>query len=60
MEGIVYGLVVAWFLALFGVDDICINTLQPFFTSIKLTTDHYYFVFGILGLITELIPIIKK
>lgn len=60
IEGIIYGLIVAWFLTLFGIDNICINALQPFFTNVKLTTDLYYFVFGILGLITGLILILKS
>lgn len=43
LDGIIYGLIVAWILAIFNVDSICINVLQPFFTNVKLTTDHYYF-----------------
>ena len=51
LDGIIYGLIVAWILAIFNVDNICINVLQPFFTNVKLTTDHYYFAFGVFGLI---------
>lgn len=51
LDGIIYGLIVAWILTIFNVDNICINVLQPFFTNVKLTTDHYYFAFGVFGLI---------
>lgn len=30
LSGIVNGLIVAWILVQFGVDDICINIMQPF------------------------------
>lgn len=49
MGGILYGLLCGWILALFHVDDICVEVLQPF-VSFVLTTAHYYFVFGICGL----------
>lgn len=52
--GILYGLLCGWILALFHVDDICIEVLQPFIPFI-LTTAHYYFVFGICGLIYGII-----
>ena len=51
LDGIIGGLIVAWVLSLFGVDEICINVLQPFIRGITLTTDHFYFAFGIIGLI---------
>lgn len=52
--GILYGLLCGWILALFNVDDICIEVLQPFI-SFELTTTHYYFVFGLVGLIYGII-----
>jgi hypothetical protein len=52
--GILYGLLCGWILSVFDIDDICIKVLQPLF-SIELTTDHYYFVFGICGLIYGII-----
>lgn len=52
--GILYGFLCGWILALFNVDDICIEVLQPFI-SFKLTTTHYYFVFGVVGLIYGII-----
>ena len=51
LDGIVDGLIVAWILTIFNVDSICINVLQPFFINVKLTTNHYYFAFGAIGLI---------
>lgn len=48
--GIVSGLICAWILVQFGVDNICINVLQPFIQT-ELTTDHFYFVFGVVGFI---------
>lgn len=47
--GILYGLLCGWILTLFNVDNICIEVLQPFISS-ELTTVHYYFVFGLVGL----------
>lgn len=43
-----------WVLALFNVDDICIEVIQQFI-SFELTTAHYYFVFGLLGMIYGII-----
>ena len=54
LYGILYGLLCGWILSVFDIDDICIKVLQPLF-SIELTTDHYYFVFGICGLIYGII-----
>lgn len=59
LAGIIFGLIIAWFLTLFGVDDIFINALQPFFENIEFTTNHFYFVFGIVGCISGLIPYTK-
>ena len=38
IEGIIYGLIGAWFLSLFGVDNIFVEALQPFvnFTLTKI------------------------
>lgn len=51
MGGILEGLLVAWILTYFNIDDICIDLLQPFFRTVELTTEHYYLVFGSIGLI---------
>ena len=52
--GILYGLLCGWILALFNVDEICIKVLQPIIPFV-LTTTHYYFVFGLVGLIYGII-----
>lgn len=49
--GLISGLIVAWFLTIFQVDKIFINVLQPFMSNLVLTTDHFYFCFGVLGVI---------
>ena len=54
IEGMIYGLIGAWFLSLFGVDNIFVEALQPF-VNFTLTTSHYYFVFGFVGMISEII-----
>lgn len=55
LGGLISGLIVARILVQFGVDDICIKVLQPFITQCALTTDHFYFVLGFLGLIGGLV-----
>lgn len=50
LGGLISGLIVAWILVQFEVDDICIRVLQPFITQCTLTTDHFYFVLGFFGL----------
>lgn len=52
--GILYRLLCGWILALFNVDEICIEVLQPII-PFELTTVHYYFVFGLVGLIYGII-----
>jgi hypothetical protein len=52
--GILYGLLCGWILALFNVDNICIEVLQPIIPFV-LTTAHYYFVFGLVGMIYGII-----
>mgnify|MGYP000855674001 FL=1 len=54
ISGILYGLLCGWILTLFHVDGIFIEVLQPFIPFV-LTTAHYYFVFGICGLIYGII-----
>lgn len=54
INGILYGLVCGRFLSWFNVDNICIKVLQPI-TPFKLTTMHYYFVFGLVGMICGII-----
>lgn len=52
--GILYGLLCGWILALFNVDNICIEVLQPIVPFV-LTAAHYYFVFGVVGIIYGII-----
>ena len=54
LNGLVYGLLVGWILTCFDVDKIAIDVLQPF-TDVTLTQSHYYFVLGIIGLISGVI-----
>lgn len=51
LGGLIEGLVVAWILIQFDVDEICIEVLQPFIKQCELTTNHFYFALGFLGLI---------
>lgn len=55
LGGLISGLIVAWILVQFNVDDICIKVLQPFISQCTLTTDHFYFSLGFIGLIGGLI-----
>ena len=54
MMGILLGLLSGWILSLFGFDKMFIEVLQPFVENVTLTTAHYYFVFGVMGLIGEI------
>lgn len=45
------GLLLAWFLSIFGVDRMVVEVLQSFMPGIKFTVSHYYILFVILGLI---------
>lgn len=54
INGIIYGLVCGWFLSLFGVDNIFVEALQSF-VNFTLTTNHYYFVLGFIGMTSEII-----
>lgn len=59
IEGIIYGLIGAWFLSLFGVDTIFVETLQPF-VNFTLTTSHYYFVFGFVGIVYGIVYYLRN
>lgn len=45
------GLLLAWFLSLFGVDRMVVEVLQSFMPGINITVSHYYILFALLGLI---------
>lgn len=52
LEGIIYGLIIAWILTWFKVDRIFIDALKAFWPSIPLNTNHFYVVCAILGCIS--------
>jgi hypothetical protein len=41
LEGIIYGLITAWILTWFDVDEIFIDALKMFLPSIPLNTNHF-------------------
>jgi len=51
-SGIIYGLVVAFILTLFGFDNIFIKGVSGF-SKMEITTSHYYLAFAILGILGE-------
>lgn len=59
IEGIIYGLIGTWFLSLFGVDTIFVEALQPF-VNFTLTTSHYYFVFGFVGMVYGIVYYLRN
>jgi Co/Zn/Cd efflux system component len=50
-------LITAWILALFTFDKICITALKELF-NINITTNTYYFIFAIIGLIYGMVMFI--
>lgn len=54
ISGILYGLLCGWILTLFNVDNICIEVLQSII-PFTLIISHYYFTFGVAGLIYGII-----
>lgn len=51
LDGFVGGLFVAFILSLFSVDEMILEVLKPFITTITLTKSHYYILFGLIGLV---------
>lgn len=51
LSGIIGAIVVAWFCNLFGASDIILELIQPIFSSVHLTTAHYYALAGLVGFI---------
>lgn len=51
LEGIIEGLIVAFILSLFNVDEIVADAFKELF-KMEITTSGYYFIFAILGLIS--------
>lgn len=58
--GLLEGLITAWILVQFDIDQICIDVLQPFIPQFKLTTNHFYFALGLIGIIGGCIYQIHK
>lgn len=54
LNGLVSGLLLGWILGEFGIDKIAIEVLQPF-VEITLTQSHFYFIMGVLGLISGIL-----
>ncbi len=52
--GFTCGVLFSWFLSWFGIDGVFIDIFQPF-VKVTLTTSHFYFVFGIIGMIYSII-----
>lgn len=48
--GLLNGLLIGWILLIFGFEPVAINGFKELF-NIVLTTNTYYFVFGLIGLI---------
>lgn len=58
MFSIIWSLFVAWFLGIFGLDDLVINGFnQLFHMEIGITS--YYFIFAIAGLIKNILHTIN-
>ena len=54
LSGFIYGLLVAWFLSLFGVDKMIITSVQEVF-QMTISASTYYVVAGLFGLISALL-----
>lgn len=50
LGGFISGLIVAWILSLFGVDQMVITSLNEVF-SVSISVSTYYMAFGLIGLI---------
>ena len=55
LEGVIYGLIIAWILTWFKVDRIFIDALKTFLPNMQLGTEHFYLTCAILGCISGLI-----
>lgn len=49
---LIKGLIIAWILVQCNVDKIFIDILQPLTNQYEITTNHFYFVVGFIGLIS--------
>lgn len=52
VDGLISALILAWFLSLFGFDNIVIEVLSGVLREgVTVTTSHYYFLFGLIGFV---------
>ncbi|WP_346967265.1 hypothetical protein [Clostridium perfringens] len=54
LGGLLWGLLIAWILSIFNFDYMFINTVYELW-GLKISTDVYYVVFALLGLIYGII-----
>lgn len=54
LGGLLWGLLIAWILSIFNFDYMFINTVYELL-RLKISTDVYYVVFALLGLIYGII-----
>ncbi|EGT3599773.1 hypothetical protein [Clostridium perfringens] len=54
LGGLLWGLLIAWILSIFNFDYMFINTVYGLW-GLKISTDVYYVVFALLGLICGII-----
>jgi len=60
LTSILGGLLVGWILSLFGADTAVINVFQPLFTTVTLTSQHYFVAFGLLGLVLGVLARVRR
>lgn len=53
ISGFIGGLIIAFFLSLLKIDRVLLKICQ-LFTTKELTVDHYYIVFGLLGVMSKI------
>lgn len=54
LEGLINGLIVAFILWLFGIDNIIINGINELI-NVQITINGYYVIFCILGVLSKLL-----
>lgn len=51
LRGLILGLFAAWVLSLFGINTVILEAIQLFCTSVILTDNRYYILFGMIGMV---------
>ena len=59
MLSVIWMIFVAWFLGIFGLDDLVINGFNQLF-HIEIGITSYYFIFAITGLIKNILHTFNK